>query len=269
MKSIKKPSRSRTIEESLNDKALARLLAPHPRVRVPRPGAPDPGGKCIVYWMQRAQRGVDNPALNMAIALGNAVGQPVLAVFSLTADYPDAQRRHYRFLVEGLVDAENDLMARNVPLIVRLGRPGEIVPVLAAEAGASLVVGDENPVRIGRQWREQVAGRLEVPYHIVDADVVVPTSLFPKEEFAARTLRPKIHRVWEEYLKPLPSPHARVCLGRLAPGRRGGRCRRPDGETESRRGAGSVPGIVEERVRLRGGWPIRPRAAGPLCPRSQ
>ena len=146
----------------------------------------------------------------MAIALGNAVGQPVLAVFSLTADYPDAQRRHYRFLVEGLVDAENDLMARNVPLIVRLGRPGEIVPALVAEAGASLVVGDENPVRIGRQWREQVAGKLEVPYHIVDADVVVPTSLFPKEEFAARTLRPKIHRVWEEYLKPLPSPHARA-----------------------------------------------------------
>ena len=73
------------------------LPAPHPRVRVLRPGPPDPERKCIVYWMQR---GVDNPALNMAIALGNAVGQPVLAVFSLTADYPDAQRRHYRFLVE-------------------------------------------------------------------------------------------------------------------------------------------------------------------------
>jgi len=74
--------------ETLNDKTLARLLAPHPRVRVLRPGPPDPERKCVVYWMQRAQRGVDNPALNMAIALGNAVGQPVLAVFSLTADYP-------------------------------------------------------------------------------------------------------------------------------------------------------------------------------------
>src|SRR5271157_3520381 len=155
------------------------LLAPHPRVRVLRPGPPDPEGKCVVYWMQRAQRGVDNPALNLAIALGNAVGQPVLAVFSLTADYPGAQRRHYRFLVEGLVDAERDLMAHGVPLVVRLGRPGEVVPALAAEMGASLVVGDENPVRIGQQWREQVAGKLEVPFHLVDADVVVPTSLFP------------------------------------------------------------------------------------------
>ncbi len=112
MNSVKKPSRSRTIEETLSNKTLASLLAPHPRVRVLRPSPPDPERKCVVYWMQRAQRGVDNPALNMTIALGNAVGQPVLAVFSLTADYPGAQRRHYRFLVEGLVDAERDLMGR-------------------------------------------------------------------------------------------------------------------------------------------------------------
>jgi deoxyribodipyrimidine photo-lyase len=158
--------------------------------------------------MQRSQRGVDNPALNLAIALGNAVGQPVLAVFGLTADYPAAQRRHYRFLVEGLVDAENDLSLRNVPLIVRLGSPADVVPALVAELDASLLVGDENSVRIGQQWRNQVAGKLEVPFHVVDADVVVPTALFPKEEFAARTLRPKIHRVWQDYLKPLPRPHA-------------------------------------------------------------
>ncbi len=150
MKSVKKPSRSRTIEETLSNKTLASLLAPHPRVRVLRPGPPDPERKCVVYWMQRAQRGVDNPALNMTIALGNAVGQPVLAVFSLTADYPGAQRRHYRFLVEGLVDAERDLMVRGVPLVVRLGRPGEVVPALIAEMGAPLVVGDENPVRQAR-----------------------------------------------------------------------------------------------------------------------
>jgi deoxyribodipyrimidine photo-lyase len=44
--------------------------------------------------MQRAQRGRDNPALNHAIELGNALKQPVLAVFGLTADYPEAERRH-------------------------------------------------------------------------------------------------------------------------------------------------------------------------------
>jgi deoxyribodipyrimidine photo-lyase len=194
----------------VDESKLARLLDPHPRVRVLRPGSPDPEGRCIVYWMQRAQRGVDNPALNLAIAVGNTVGQPVLAVFGLTAEYPEAQRRHYRFLVEGLVDASADLSARGVSLVLRLGRPDQVVPALVEEVKASLVVGDENPVRVGQKWRHDVAAKLEVPFHVVDADVVVPTALFPKEEFAARTLRPKIHKLWDEYLKPLPNLNAKV-----------------------------------------------------------
>jgi deoxyribodipyrimidine photo-lyase len=160
--------------------------------------------------MQRAQRGLDNPALNLAVALGNALERPVLAVFGLTADYPSAQRRHYRFLTEGLVDAGTDLAQRGVPLVVRLGRPDEVVLGLVAEIRPAIVVGDENPVRVGQQWRRRLAERLQVPFLVVDADVVVPTSLFPKEEYAARTIRPKIHRVWEEYLKPLPQLTARI-----------------------------------------------------------
>jgi deoxyribodipyrimidine photo-lyase len=62
--------------------------------------------------MQRAQRGIDNPALNHAIDMGNALRLPVLAAFGLTADFPEAERRHYRFLVEGLPDARNDMEAR-------------------------------------------------------------------------------------------------------------------------------------------------------------
>src|SRR4051794_27202893 len=97
---------------------LESLLQPDPRVRVLRDGPPDPKGRCVLYWMQRSQRGRDNPALNLAIDLGNALGQPVVAAFGLTAAYPGAQRRHYRFLVDGLPDARSDLEARGVPLIV-------------------------------------------------------------------------------------------------------------------------------------------------------
>jgi deoxyribodipyrimidine photo-lyase len=158
--------------------------------------------------MQHAQRGVDNSALNLAILVANELKLPVLAIFGLTADYPGAQRRHYRFLVEGLVDAAEDLEKRGVPLVVRLGRPDEVVLVIASEVQPALVVGDENPVRIGRFWRARLAERLQMPFYLVDADVVVPTSLFPTEEYAARTIRPKIQRVWHEYLKPFECPNA-------------------------------------------------------------
>ena len=52
-------------------------LAEDPRVTVRRTGAPDAEGTCVVYWMQRAQRGVDNPALDVAVAAANELGKPV------------------------------------------------------------------------------------------------------------------------------------------------------------------------------------------------
>jgi deoxyribodipyrimidine photo-lyase len=73
-----------------------------------------------------------------------------------------------------------------------------------------MVVGDENPVRIAQQWRERAAARLSVPYYLVDTDVVVPSSHFPAEEFAARTLRPKIRPLLPKYLRPISNPDSRV-----------------------------------------------------------
>jgi deoxyribodipyrimidine photo-lyase len=160
--------------------------------------------------MQRAQRGIDNAALNLAIAVGNALSVPVLAAFALTADYPGAQRRHYRFLLDGLADAADDLERRGVPILVRLGRPDAVIPALAEECGAAMVVGDENPLRVGKHWRERTAADLCIPFYLVDADVVIPSSHFPAEEYAARTLRPKVHRLLPEYMRPTPNPHARV-----------------------------------------------------------
>ena len=133
-----------------------------------------------------------------------------MAVFGLTADYPGAQRRHYRFLVEALPEVAGEMQARGVPLVVRIGRPDAVVLAVSREAGAALVVGDENPLRVGQEWRTRLSEALTIPFVCVDSDVVVPTSLFPKEEYAARTIRPKIGRVIASYLKPSTNPSARA-----------------------------------------------------------
>ena len=185
------------------------LLDIRPGLRTVGEGQPDAEGSCVLYWMQRAQRGRDNLALNLAIDVANAMGKPVVAAFALTPDYPGAQKRHYKFLVEGLPEVRDALAARNVAFLVRIGDPAQIIARLANELRPVLVVGDENPLRIGRVWRAQVAEALTVPLVLVDADVVVPSILFPKEEFAARTIRPKILRVRDEYLRPIPNPRAR------------------------------------------------------------
>ena len=85
-----------------------KALAADRRVAVRRAGAPDRAGKCVVYWMQRAERGLDNHALDKAVELGNVLGLPVVAYFAGIKNFPHANLRHYKFLNQGLPDIAED-----------------------------------------------------------------------------------------------------------------------------------------------------------------
>ena len=41
------------------------------RISVRKGGSPEGEGTCVVYWMQSAQRAIDNPALNVAVKVAN------------------------------------------------------------------------------------------------------------------------------------------------------------------------------------------------------
>ena len=184
-------------------------LASDARVTVRRPGPPDPDGRAVVYWMQRAQRAADNPALDIAIHAANALTLPVVVFFGLTPAYPHANRRHYAFLADGLPGIEHDLRARRVGFVVRRS-PDHGVAGFCEDVRAALVVGDENPLREPEQWRRDAASRLRVPFWTVDADVVVPTALLVKEQYAARTMRPRIRPLIPRFLDDTGEPRARV-----------------------------------------------------------
>jgi deoxyribodipyrimidine photo-lyase len=180
-------------------------LQSDPRVTVWRPGAPDGEGRCVVYWMQRAQRGLDNPALDVAINAANELGKPIAVFFGLHPKYPNANLRHYAFLVEGLAETKRRIEERGAAFVFRLYPHHDLIG-FCEEVGACLVVGDENPLREPEGWRQSVARRLRVPLWTVDADVIVPSKFFPKEEFSARTLRPKLHHLLPAFLQPLENP---------------------------------------------------------------
>src|ERR1700691_4990074 len=94
-------------------------IAEHSRVTVRRVGAPGPEGKCVVYWMQRAQRGTDNPALDAAVAIANELGKPVVVFFAPVPFYPHANLRHYQFLAQGIPDIAESLRKRNIGFVLR------------------------------------------------------------------------------------------------------------------------------------------------------
>jgi deoxyribodipyrimidine photo-lyase len=180
-----------------------------PRVRVRRAGPPDPDGRCVVYWMQRAQRAADNPALDLAIQAGNAMRKPVVVFFGLHAHVERANLRHYRFLVEGLPELAAGLERRGVGFVLRRSPDHRLLPFLD-EVRPALVVGDENPLRQTEGWRQMIAAALRVPLWTVDADVVVPSALLLKEQYAARTIRPRMHARLAEFLVAPTAPRAVV-----------------------------------------------------------
>jgi deoxyribodipyrimidine photo-lyase len=179
------------------------------RVAVRRGGAPNTEGRCVVYWMQRAQRAVDNPALNVAILAANILGKPVVVFIGLVPFYPNANLRSYTFFVQGFGDIREDLLNRNVGLVIRRW-PDHELDRFCEQVQPCLVVGDENPMREPEQWRKAAAERLRVPFWTVDADVIVPTALLKKEQYAARTIRPRIHALLDEFLVSPGDPKARI-----------------------------------------------------------
>lgn len=172
------------------------------RMQVWRPGVSVEGGRYVLHWMQRAQRGRENHALNTAIALGNVLNLPVVSMF-VVADYPAANLRHYTFLLEGLAVAGRQLKERGIPFVLRRGEPAVEVAQLARELQAAVVVSDMCELRVPRKWRTELAEQLEIPFLCVDSDTVVPMRAFGHEEYAARTIRPKIQRLLPAFLQPI------------------------------------------------------------------
>ena len=161
-----------------------------------------PAGAYVLYWMQEAQRARGNAALEMAIRGANRYGLPVVVCFGLMDGYPEANARHYAFMLDGLSDCAKELETRGIAFVIRHGMPVDVALSLSQNAAA--VICDRSYMPAQREWRRMLAEAATCPVVQVETEVVVPVDVASdKSEYAARTIRPRIHRVWDEYLVPL------------------------------------------------------------------
>ena len=160
-------------------------------------------GQYVLYWMQQSQRAEDNHALEYAISEANRRGTGVLVVFGLTDGYPEANLRHYTFMLEGLRETRAALARRGIKMVVRHGAPDAVAATLGQQA--SLIVCDRGYLRHQSVWRARVARSAACRVVQVESDAVVPVEVVSdKAEYAARTIRPKLHRHLPDYLVPVP-----------------------------------------------------------------
>jgi len=173
------------------------------RVRTLRDGTKKKGQ--VVYWMSRDQRVEDNWALLYAQELAFQMKAPLAVVFCLVPQFLNATLRQFGFMLRGLEQVEKSLTDLKIPFFLRRGWPKKEIAKLASENKVTILVSDFDPLGIKMKWKEEVANRLEIPLYEVDARNIVPCWVAsPKQEYAAYTLRPKIHRSLPEFLEEFP-----------------------------------------------------------------
>ncbi len=180
---------------------MATALIDEARIRIGNDRASREGAY-VLYWMQQSQRAECNHALEYSVQQANQHGVPLLVAFGLMDDYPEANVRHYRFMLEGLQETIRALARRKIKMVIQRGAPPEVALRLGKRA--VLIVCDRGYLRHQRAWRAQVSREARCRVVEVEGDVVVPVSVVSqKAEYAARTLRPKLHKRLEDYLVDL------------------------------------------------------------------
>jgi deoxyribodipyrimidine photo-lyase len=122
--------------------------------------------------------------------------------------------RHGSFLLGGLKIVEEELHAKKVPFQILTphehSQVGQSVHDCVTSQDASVVICDMSPLRQYREWMETQASPLMIqsnlPLYQVDAHNVVPVWFAsPKRQVGARTLRPKINKLLQDFMTHFPS----------------------------------------------------------------
>jgi len=171
--------------------------------RIRHLNAKDPQrGDYVLYWMQASQRAESNQALEYAVRLANEARLPLVVFFGITDRFPEANERHYAFMLEGLAETEQALKKKGIRFVIRAVSPEQGAVEMSRRA--SLAVVDRGYLKIQKAWRIKAAGEMECPLVQVESDAVVPVEdASGKEEYSAATIRKKIQAKLKDYLVPL------------------------------------------------------------------
>ena len=130
-----------------------------------------------VWWwcrMSRDQRMQDNWALLHAAEVAAENNESLAVCFNLVDKYLGAGARQFGFMLRGLQELAPKLEKANIRFHLLQGEAKETVPKLVKDVGAAMLVVDQSPARLARQWRDEVKGKISIPFHEVDAHNVVP-----------------------------------------------------------------------------------------------
>ncbi len=177
----------------------------HPRIRLLNDRQPNSEAKFVLYWSQMNRRVEFNHGLAYAIHWADKLKLPVLCYEGLTCTYPHANDRLHTFILQGVPEMARRLEELGVgyAFYSRKQRDSGNDSFYKVAKDAAVIVTDDYPIFIAAGHNKSVPAKVEVPYYVVDSSCVVPMSLIVERQYAAYTIRPKIHKLLAAQMTPL------------------------------------------------------------------
>ncbi len=162
-------------------------------------------GEFVLYWMQATHRFEDNWALRYAVLQADALGKPLLIHQGLDPTYEHANDRIHTVILENAkaLHRRAEQLGLRYQFVLRRRRDDDRRVVDRLAARAALVVTDLFPTAGIAERTARFAERCPVKLVEVESHCIVPYGNFVKEEYAARTIRPKILKVLDHALEPV------------------------------------------------------------------
>ena len=155
----------------------------------------------IVYWMNRDQRVKDNYALLYSQKLAKENKTQLEVFFHFPQNNPNLNRYQLNFLILGLKEIEKDLKKLKISFSVLIGNDELVIPQFLDEVDAGQLITDFSPLREDRIRVKKVLNKINFAFYQVDTHNIVPVwEASNKQEYAARTIRPKINKLLPAYL---------------------------------------------------------------------
>jgi len=146
-----------------------------------------------IWWIRRDLRLTDNAALQAALKADS-----VLPVFIIDPAFTSQSPRRINFLYEGLHALDKDLRTRNSYLVIRKGKPLEVLKQLLAETKADAIYAEEDFTPYARKRDSEIEHYL--PLHLVSGQTVHHPNSVLKADGKPYTVYTPYSKVWKSEL---------------------------------------------------------------------
>jgi deoxyribodipyrimidine photo-lyase len=163
-----------------------------------------PEGEYILYWMQSTHRFEDNWALRAAVLAADRLGKPLLIHQGLDPTYEHANDRIHTVILENAraLHARAERLGFRYQFVLRRRRDDDRRVVDRLASRAAQVITDLFPTAGIAERTKRFAERAPCRVITVESHGIIPSGHFVKEEYAARTIRPKIAKVLDLAMEP-------------------------------------------------------------------